>query len=140
MVTHYSSLILAKFIIRLIPKTHSKHEQLFREIQHVRVSTSAEVFLTHTLKSGANQVIGRRERSPVACSASGIIFQVFIAEECNMSKLPVTEIVEMLSDHFKIDDPAHLVLLYTLFNEKVYSKIQKAFARQGFDICGRKTS
>lgn len=106
----------------------------------MRVSTSAEVSLTHTLNSGASQVIGRPERSLVASSASGNVFQVFIAEQCDASRLPVPEIVEMLSGHFEINDPAHLGLLYTLFNEKVYSKVQKAFARQGFDICGRENS
>ncbi|KAI8664650.1 HET domain-containing protein [Fusarium keratoplasticum] len=127
------------FIEAFIPETHSKHEQLSREIQHVRVSTSAEVSLTHTLNPGASQVIGRPERSLVAYSASGNIFQVFIAEECDVSRLPIPEIVEMRSGHFEINDPAHLGPLYTLFNENVYSKIQKAFARQGFDICDATT-
>ncbi|KAM0424514.1 hypothetical protein ACHAPT_010228 [Fusarium lateritium] len=122
------------FIQALIPKSHPRHEQLSEEIEHVQVSTATKVSLTHTLDLGDSQVIGRPDRSLVACSAIGGTLRVFITEECNPSRLPVPEIVQMLSDHFEIKDPAHLGLLYTLFNEKAHKKIEEAFARQGFEL------
>lgn len=128
---------------RLIPQSKPNHEHLSAQIQTVRVSTAAKIARTYTLEHGGVHATGHSENALATSVVTGDMLQIFIAEVRHPTGYPVPDIVQMLSEHFTIEDAAHVALLYTLFSENDFDKIEQAFSRQGIHfttIAGRRAS
>ena len=120
----------------LIPQSHHNKTAITRQIDHFRVSVAPHISQIFTLRNGRINVRGNPVKGQISLDTAGSLFHLFMTEECAAAALPPYELVTLLADECKIEDPNHRSLLYTALISSDMESIHSTFSQQGIHING----
>ncbi|KAM3089563.1 hypothetical protein ACMFMG_001147 [Clarireedia jacksonii] len=123
----------ATFIAALIDKSTPERSSLADQLKRATVSIASRVTYTYSLMYNGVRCQGKEKEGKAALSSKEIL-QLFIAEKAVSHRSPPVEIVDLLAEYLKIQNPLHLRLLFTVFSQRHIGDIKAAFDMHGIHV------